>query len=67
MKYRYYLDAAIQYLIISLVYPSVEATAMANRPVACYGGEVGLWLIPLLFLFVRWCKAYDRERARKNG
>lgn len=66
MKYRYFLDMAIQYLIISIVYPSIEAAAMANRAVASNGGEVFLWLIPLLFLYVRWCKAFDRKRA-KNG
>jgi hypothetical protein len=33
---------------------------------ASNGGEVFLWLIPLFFLFVRWCKAYDRKRAQ-NG
>lgn len=64
MKYRFYLDMAIQYLIVSLVYPSVESYAMANRPIASPGGEIFLWLVPAVILFIRWCRAYDKKKAR---
>lgn len=64
MKYRFYLDMAIQYLILALAYPSIEAQAMANRPTQTPGGELFLWLVPVFILFIRWSKAYDKKRAR---
>lgn len=63
MKYRFYLDMAIQYLILSIVYPYIRDYAMAHRPTTTSGGELLLWLVPAVILFVRWCKAYDKKEG----
>ena len=66
MKYRYYIDTAIQYLLISIFYPYIQASAMSGRTSTSSGGEMLIWILPLIILFIRWCKAYDKKKRRKR-
>lgn len=66
MKYRYYVDAVIQYVIIGIAYPYISEWASAGRTSSAPGGEMLLWLLPLILLLLRYCKYYDKKRGKRT-
>lgn len=65
MKYRYYIEAVIQYFIIGIAYPYISEWASAGRTSSSPGGEMLLWFVPLIILYLRYCKVYDKKRKTR--
>ena len=59
---KYIIIFCVGMLIVSVIYPKVEAYAMAHRMSSVHGGEVLLWAIPFLIVFVIWTHRYRKRR-----
>lgn len=59
---KYIIIFCVGMLIVSVIYPKVEVYAMAHRMSSVHGGEVLLWAIPFLIVFVIWTHRYRKRR-----
>lgn len=62
-KQKYIIIFCFCMFIISLIYPKLEAYAMAHRMSSAHGGEVLLWAVPFLIVFIIWSLRYDKRRG----
>lgn len=61
-KQKYIIIFCFCMFIISLIYPKLEAYAMAHRMSSVHGGEVLLWAVPFLIVFIIWTLRYEKRR-----
>lgn len=59
-KYKYIIILCVGLLVVSIIYPKAEEYAMAHRMSSAHGGEVLLWAIPFLIIFIIWAHRYEK-------
>ena len=61
-RQKYIIIFCFSMLVISIIYPKVEAYAMAHRMSSAHGGEVMLWAVPFMNVFFIWSHRYEKRR-----